>query len=325
MTRGYYGEDLALVHEAGFGDFARSTAPNLIARLKVGGVRRGARIVEFGCGAGAATRPLTMAGYEVLGLDASSEMIRLARKNVPKARFIVGRLPHARIPACEAVVAVGEVLNYMPRRSDFDLLLRRVYAALRPGGLFLFDAKLPSGPSGPVTRGRFARDWAVLATASEDGRGRLTLLSAPDLSKRLRAAVFFRPSEPGAVRGSTPVSTRKHILLSCLAVGALAALFVQRRCAAPIPVVTGELWRDRDAWTGRNVEVVGELKSFSPGTADEHAVIEDDGFRVGLRGRTRPEPRTLLGHRVRARGVFVFTEKTGGYLESAALTPAELN
>ena len=121
------------------------------------------------------------------------------------------------------------------------------------------------------------------------------------------------------------MSTRKHILLSFLAVGALAALFIQRRCAAPIPVVARELWRDRDAWTGRNVEVVGELKSFSPGTADEHSVIEDDGFRVGLRGRTHPDPRTLLGRHVRARGVFVFTEKTGGYLESAALTPAELN
>jgi hypothetical protein len=28
----------------------------------------------------------------------------------------------------------------------------------------------------------------------------------------------------------------------------------------------------------------------------------------------------LLGRRVRARGVFVFTEKTGGYLDSPALS-----
>ena len=107
--------------------------------------------------------------------------------------------------------------------------------------------------------------------------------------------------------------------MSLLAVGALAALFFQRRCAAPVPVSTRELWQNRDAWTGRKVEVVGELIAFSTGTADAHAAIEDGGFRVGV----RPEPRTLIGRRVRARGVFVFTEKTGDYLESPELDPAD--
>ena len=118
------------------------------------------------------------------------------------------------------------------------------------------------------------------------------------------------------------MNTWKHVLLSLLAVGALAVLFLQRRRAAPAPVLTRELWRDRDAWTGRKVEVVGEVKAFSPGTADEYSVIEDEGFRVGVGIGARPEPRTLLGRRVRARGVFIFTEKTGGYLESPTLTPA---
>ena len=70
---------------------------------------------------------------------------------------------------------------------------------------------------------------------------------------------------------------------------------------------------------GKNVEVVGELKAFSPGTADAHSAIEDDGFRVGVRGDACPAPKTFLGRRVRARGVFVFTENTGGYLESPSL------
>ena len=118
------------------------------------------------------------------------------------------------------------------------------------------------------------------------------------------------------------MNVRKHVLLSLLAAGAIASLFIQRRCAAPAPVPTRELWRDRDAWTGRNVEVVGVLKAFSTGTVDAHFAIENDGFRVGVLGEARPEPQTLLGRRVRARGVFVFTEKTGGYLESPSLVPA---
>lgn len=116
-------------------------------------------------------------------------------------------------------------------------------------------------------------------------------------------------------------NTSKHVLLSAIAVAALAALFVQHRCAAPAPVSIRELWQNRDVWTGKNVEVVGELKAFSPGTADSHSAIEDEGFRVGVRGDAKPEPHSLLGHRVRARGVFVFTEKYGGYLESPSLSP----
>ena len=61
------------------------------------------------------------------------------------------------------------------------------------------------------------------------------------------------------------MNKQKHVILSLLAVGAILALFFQRRCAAPVPVLTRELWRDRDAWTGRKVEVVGRLIAFSTG------------------------------------------------------------
>lgn len=119
------------------------------------------------------------------------------------------------------------------------------------------------------------------------------------------------------------MSARKHVLLSFLAAGALAGLVLQRRCAAPVPVATRELWFHRDAWTGRSVEVVGELKEFLPGTPKAHFAIENDTFRVGVRGDARPDARTLLGRRVRARGVFIFTEKTGGCLVSPTLAPAD--
>src|SRR4051812_936630 len=118
-------------------------------------------------------------------------------------------------------------------------------------------------------------------------------------------------------------STRKHVALSLAAVAALGALFLQHWLAAAAPVSIRELWMNRDAWTGKKVEVAGELKAFSPGTADAPSAIEEDGYRVGVRGDARPAPKSLLGHRVRARGVFVFTEKYGGYLESPALSQAD--
>lgn len=212
-----YAADLAFVHDAGFGGFARAAAPALVARLRRARVKK---IVELGCGSGAATCHLVRSGFGVLGLDASADMIRLARRRAPGASFRVGRIPIVNIPSCDAVVAVGEVLNYMNRSSDFDALFRRVFAALSPGGFFLFDAKFPSGPSRGVVRGKFSRDWAVIAESDEDARGRLTrriasfrrvggrwrrtdevhrlvLLPARDILRRLRKAGFAARFERG--------------------------------------------------------------------------------------------------------------------------------
>src|SRR4051812_39968572 len=99
----YYGDDLAFIHDAGYADFARAAAPGLLALLARAGVVRG-RIVELGCGAGAATRALVGAGYDVIAIDASAAMLRLARRNEAGARFVRGRLPAVTIPRCDAVV-----------------------------------------------------------------------------------------------------------------------------------------------------------------------------------------------------------------------------
>jgi len=114
VRRAAYGPDLAFVHDAGYSDFARGAAPGLLALLRRAGISRGF-VVELGCGSGAATRALVAAGHRVLGLDASRHMVRLARRHVPGARFAIGRLPAASMPACDAVVAVGDVLTVEPR------------------------------------------------------------------------------------------------------------------------------------------------------------------------------------------------------------------
>lgn len=210
MAPARYAEDLAYVHDVGFSDFARAAAPGLIALLRKNGARR---VVELGCGSGAATGALVRAGFGVLAIDASAAMLSRARRSAPRASFVRARLPRAVLPSCDAIVAIGEVLNYMARPADFDVLFRGAFRALKLGGVLVFDAKGPSGASGPMTRGRSGRDWAVLATAREDAHGRLTreivsfrrvgtryrrgaethrlvLLPIADLARRLRAAGF---------------------------------------------------------------------------------------------------------------------------------------
>jgi len=169
----YYKPDLAYIHDAGFLDFALKSAPAILRILDRHKAQDGL-VVDLGCGSGALTEQIAKAGYRVLGIDISDAMIRIARKRVPGAMFQTGSLFTVKIPECSAVTSVGECLNYLfdatngtKRLKD---LFRRVYGALRPGGVFVFDIAEP----GQVRRGTVQRHfidgngWTVLVEKEED-------------------------------------------------------------------------------------------------------------------------------------------------------------
>jgi SAM-dependent methyltransferase len=130
--------------------------------------------VDLGCGNGIWQQHLVWAGYDALGMDSSPAMIRLARNAVPLARFDVGDVTSYVVHRCVAVTSLGEVLSYAMEADSSGKqmrgLIRRVYRALRPGGLFLFDAATRGrNPSGMPRKGYWTgEDWAVLVKAEED-------------------------------------------------------------------------------------------------------------------------------------------------------------
>jgi SAM-dependent methyltransferase len=188
-----YSTDLAYIHDAGFGDFAERAAPEVIRLLRRHGIRprpkrrrgttgsgRAKPVVEVGCGSGTLARHLVDAGYDVVGLDISPAMIRLAREHVPEATFRVASLTEARMPRCAAVLAIGEVVTYVSAGGSGTELppalgrfFSRVHDALEPGGLFIFDfiecgvrrtcpAKIHSGD-----------DWVIAVHAELDRPGQV--------------------------------------------------------------------------------------------------------------------------------------------------------
>lgn len=50
----------------------------------------GSRVVDLGCGNGALTEQLAACGYDVTGVDASAEMLELAREGHPELKFLPG-------------------------------------------------------------------------------------------------------------------------------------------------------------------------------------------------------------------------------------------
>jgi SAM-dependent methyltransferase len=162
-----YRDDLAWIHHAGFSEFARSSAPGVIAALHARGIREGL-VVDVGCGSGVLSRALTDAGFEVLGIDASPSMIELARVHAPKARFEVATFDQAALPPCAAIIAMGEVLNY-GTLDDVRLFVRNAATALAAGGLLLFDvAERGSYPAHDEVR-IGGDDWSVIAIKDSNG------------------------------------------------------------------------------------------------------------------------------------------------------------
>jgi SAM-dependent methyltransferase len=178
-----YAADLAHVHHAGFGDYARRAAPEVarqLARRSPFAPARRARssVVEFGCGAGSTAAWLTGRGFRVLGIDQSRAMVALARRTAPKARFHVGSLASTPIPRCGAILALGEVVNYITTaRGGVDAHDRQLFhffaraaRALEPGGVLLFDFMESARGRTYDASIRSGRDWAIVSSAKAAGR-----------------------------------------------------------------------------------------------------------------------------------------------------------
>jgi SAM-dependent methyltransferase len=173
-----YADDLAYIHHIGFGAFATRAAPYVLELLAKTGLE-GGRVVDLGCGSGIWARCLVDAGYEVHGVDISPAMVRMARRRVPEARFEVASFLEVDLAPCHAVTAMGEPLAYLfdgtNTRQALYRFFGRVFRALEPGGLLVFDLREPGsgGASRVYERAAEGDDWAIHFRVEEDRKRQL--------------------------------------------------------------------------------------------------------------------------------------------------------
>ena len=192
MGAPYYRADLALVHHLGFGFHADACAPGILELLSP--VRaRGGLVLELGCGSGLLTRHLVAAGHRVVATDASPAMLEIAREAVPGVediRRVV--LPDDSIPAADAIVSVGHVLNYLPDGIALDRALVATANALRPDGVLaldLCDLEWGEARRDAPNYGGIGEGWAMV-----------TRFSTPTADRFVRDITTFVANDDGTWR-----------------------------------------------------------------------------------------------------------------------------
>jgi SAM-dependent methyltransferase len=104
--------------------------------------------VDLACGTGSVTAILARMGYPVLGVDMSEEMLTEAAMKTmdlePMPRFVCQKLQELRLPrAVDMAVCALDSLDYITNPDDCKEAIRRIYKALNPGGIFIFDVNTP--------------------------------------------------------------------------------------------------------------------------------------------------------------------------------------
>jgi Methylase involved in ubiquinone/menaquinone biosynthesis len=106
--------------------------------------QRPASAVDLACGTGSMALLLAREGLSVLGVDRSEEMLTVAAEKAAELDcppyFVCQRMEKLRLPApVDLVVCCLDGVNYVTEPAALRETFARVYKALNPGGLFLFD------------------------------------------------------------------------------------------------------------------------------------------------------------------------------------------
>ncbi len=103
---------------------------------------------DLACGTGSVTALLARRGIPVIGVDLSEEMLTIAAQKTQQLPvrpvFIRQDLARLYLPkGVDLAVCALDSLDYLTNPADCAEALRRVYRALNPGGILIFDVNTP--------------------------------------------------------------------------------------------------------------------------------------------------------------------------------------
>ena len=109
--------------------------------LRDNGISEGL-VLELGCGTGSLTTLLSEAGYDMIGVDNSPQMLQEAmeKKGKQDILYLLQDMREFELyGTVRAVASVCDSLNYIIEEEELLQVFRLVNNYLDPGGLFVFD------------------------------------------------------------------------------------------------------------------------------------------------------------------------------------------
>lgn len=184
--------------------FASSSAHRASLNWLLERLSPGSAVLDVGSGTGRPTAAaLAGAGHRVLGVDVSPVMVEIAARQVPEAEFRCEDIRRTPLPegAYDAVCVYFALLQM--NRPEQTELVRRLVAAVRPGGLLvLATVPLDVEEFDGVFMGRPVR---VTSFAAQDVT---SLVREAGLTVEWEESTMFTPSHPEA-------RPEPHLFLHC--------------------------------------------------------------------------------------------------------------
>lgn len=121
-----YTSDFSFVHQYG------SSVLELIE------AEPGSTVLDLGCGNGALSKTLQDKGFTVKGIDASKDLLEIARKTYPNIEFIQADATGFSLDEPVDVVFSNAVFHWIDREKQNDML-KCVRGAIKKSGEFVFE------------------------------------------------------------------------------------------------------------------------------------------------------------------------------------------
>lgn len=101
-------------------------------------------VLDLGCGTGSITNILAKRGYDMIGVDLSSDMLNVARDKAMEDGLDVLYLcqdirEFELYGTVDAIICTLDVLNYITEPEDLKQVFALVKNYLNPDGIFIFD------------------------------------------------------------------------------------------------------------------------------------------------------------------------------------------
>lgn len=100
-------------------------------------------VLELGCGTGNITERLAKAGFDMIGVDSSNEMLSVAmEKNQGGILYLLQDMREFELyGTVAAIVSLCDSINYITDKDDLIDVFKLVNNYLDPEGVFIFDLK----------------------------------------------------------------------------------------------------------------------------------------------------------------------------------------